>query len=158
MGSGRVRPDWDTTWMSIAAEMGARSRCDRRQVGAVIVGPNNRIVATGYNGPPAGLHLEPGSTCSTWCSRARSSSLSSDYSDCLTVHAEANALMYADRRLYEGGTLYVTSSVCWSCAKLVANSGISTVVMNLDIAEDAHRNPDKSILFMEECGLQVIVL
>lgn len=42
--------------MGIARAVAARADCTRRQVGAVIV-RQNRIVATGYNGPPAG---EPG--------------------------------------------------------------------------------------------------
>ena len=43
-----------------------------------------------------------------------------------------NAIAYADRTRMEGGSLYVTGAICWDCAKVVANSGISTVCYKLD--------------------------
>lgn len=64
------RPTWDEVWLRVAAEVATRSLCVRDQVGAVIVDPGNRIVATGYNGPPAGFpHMDL--TCDRWCSRAK---------------------------------------------------------------------------------------
>lgn len=153
-----ARPTWDETWMAVADVVSRRSRCDRRQVGAVIVGVTNKIVATGYNGPPGGLKLEYESTCRTWCSRARTGVESSSYDNCMTVHAEANALMYADRSRMALSTLYVNSSICWDCAKMVANSGVARVVVKFDAELDAHRNPERSFIFMEECGLEVHVV
>ena len=153
-----ARQSWDETWMAVAHTIARRSRCDRRQVGAVVVGPSNRIVSTGYNGPPAGLRLDADTTCSAWCSRARTGVETPSYDNCMTVHAEANALLYADRRLYEGGTLYVTSMLCWDCSKMVANSGIGRVVVEVDMMRDAHRNPERSMIFMDECGLEVHVI
>jgi deoxycytidylate deaminase len=62
----RSRPDWDETWMRVAFEVSHRSLCDGDQVGAVIASPTNRVVAVGYNNPPAGFGHE-GMTCSLWC-------------------------------------------------------------------------------------------
>ena len=141
--------------MAVAHVMGrTRSHCSRRGVGAVVVGPNQRIVSTGYNGSPAGY--ETTGNCASWCPRATSQNPSAAYTDCLSVHAEVNALIYADRRLYEGGTLYVTSTVCWDCAKIVANSGIKRVVMHVDSERDIHREPERTVQFMRDCGLEVI--
>lgn len=80
-----------------------------------------------------------------------------DYGNCVTVHAEANALMFADRRTYEGGTLYVTSAICWDCGKMVANSGIWRVVMRLDVERDRHRHPFDTINFLRRSQVQVEV-
>jgi dCMP deaminase len=141
--------------MGVADVIARRSRCDGRMIGAVIVDPNNRIVATGYNGAPHGYDVEVG--CTAWCPRMRNNRRTLDYSNCLSVHAESNAIAFADRRNYEGGTLYVTSACCWDCGKLVANSGIKRVVMRVWHA-DVHRDPDRTIAFIEECGLEVTVL
>jgi dCMP deaminase len=64
-----VRKTWDATWMTVAQVIAQRSLCVRDQVGAVIVSTQNRIVASGYNGPPAGFpHNDK--PCTEWCSRS----------------------------------------------------------------------------------------
>ena len=49
-----ARPDWDEYFMEIAEVVRKRSTCLRRKVGAIIV-KDSRILATGYNGAPAGV-------------------------------------------------------------------------------------------------------
>lgn len=139
--------------MNVADVISQRSLCDGRSIGAVIVDPHNRVVSTGYNGQPHGYDTL-GETCKAWCPRVRSGRRTLDYSNCISVHAEANALAFADRRSYEGGTLYVTSACCWDCGKLVSNSGIARVVMRIWSA-DRHRDPERTIAFMEQCGLVI---
>jgi len=148
-----VRPDWDMTWMDIADVMARRSKCDGAQVGAVIVDATNRPVSTGYNGPPRNLAVSGG--CSGWCSRRIAGDRGKEYGlSCPSIHAEANALMFADRRHIEGGTIYVNRAICADCAKLIANSGLVRVVMRIT-DEDMHRDPQKVCLFLAESGLQV---
>lgn len=148
-----IRPDWDTTWMAVADTMARRSPCDRRGVGAVIVDPSMRIVATGYNGFPA---TREELTCSGDCPRSQPGAEPGlSYDNCLTIHAEANALMFCDRRDRLDGWLYVTSAVCFTCAKQIANSGLAGVVMRVTDA-DAHRKPELGIAQLEEAGLEVI--
>ena len=48
------RPDWDTYFMLQAEIAKLRSNCLSRHIGAVIV-KDNRQIATGYNGTPAGI-------------------------------------------------------------------------------------------------------
>ncbi len=152
------RPSWDEVWMHVAGELGKRSRCDRRQVGAVIVDTQNRPIAVGYNGPPAGMTDLEGN-CSNWCPRALlGDGAPAAYDTCYTVHAEMNALMFADRRDYAGGTIYVTSVCCWDCGKAVANSGVGTVVLYLDTERDGHRNPTRTIEMLESSGVTVVVM
>lgn len=152
-----TRPQWDNVWMSVAETIATRSRCVRRQIGAVIVTPKNRPIAVGYNGPPALLLLgDDDSECDQWCARGRENSDTYAYNNCITVHAEANALLFADRRDYENGTIYVTSVPCWECGKMIANSGLGTVVTKLG-PNDAHRLPSRTIEMLEAAGVTVVV-
>lgn len=155
------RPTWADTWMAVARRIGERSLCDRDQVGAVIVSAENRIIDTGYNGPPrnhpGGKPIAPSwtsRTCTEWCPRGLVGPVQSDYSDCPALHAEANALMFSDRRLREGGTIYVSSGTCSGCAKLVANSGLKRAVY---APGPAHRDSERWYEFLRECGLEVVI-
>jgi dCMP deaminase len=151
-----VRSSWDETWMNVADAIAARSRCVNRQVGAVIVTRENRPMAVGYNGPPANLFVT-GEYCDSFCPRGGSVNRGASYSNCVSVHAEVNALLFADRRDYEGGTIYVTSPPCWDCAKVVANSGVSRVVLRVS-GVDGHYDNDVSIDFIRSCGIVVDVV
>lgn len=157
-----LRPSWDTTWLEVARSVARRSLCDRDRVGAVIVDYRNRIVSTGYNNPPADFNHH-GRSCKTWCARGGADPLTTvdlrkmDYSDCPSLHAEANALMVCDRVVREGGTIYITSHVCFTCAKLIANSGLSRVVVQPQHSA-THRDSPTGYVFLERCGLTVEVL
>ena len=172
-----TRPNWDQTWMSVAVAMSKRSKCVNRQVGAVIVTKENRPMAVGYNGAPAkwsGAHEDTAvsvhfgsayveetttknTTCAEFCPRGGSSERGTSYSNCVSVHAEANALLFADRRDYQGGTIYVTNPCCWDCAKLVSNSGVSRVVVQMSEV-DGHYDNDASLKLFRECGITVDIL
>lgn len=119
------RPSWDEYFLEIAESVSARADCSRRKVGAVIVSSDRRIVGTGYNGAPAG---QPG-CLSGACPRARSNSTPGrDYSNCIAVHAEANALLYSDWTARQGGTMYINQPPCTECTKLILGSGLGRVV------------------------------
>lgn len=150
-----VRPTWDQVWMHVAEAVSARSLCSKAQVGAVIVSARNRIESTGYNGPPADMPFD--SPCSDWCPRQRNGDTDAGYATCFSVHAEANALLYVDRSRIEGGTIYSSGSVCFSCAKLIANSGIKRVVMRVN-ETDTHRNPASIIRFFEAASIEVTAI
>lgn len=150
-----MRATWDETWMQVATAMSLRAKCTNRQVGAVIVDANNRPISVGYNGAPAGF--QSGESCADFCPRSGSVNRSSDYSNCVSVHAEANALIFADRALYKGGSIYVTNPCCWDCSKLVANSGIARVVFKAS-AVDQNAGWQTSVALLRSCGLQVEVL
>lgn len=149
--------------MSVARAVAQRSLCERDRVGAVVVSTSNRLLETGYNGPPTGFKTD-GVGCGSWCSRKQATefgaTLSVEYTDCPSLHAEANALMRGDRSAREGGTIYITSGVCWGCAKLIANSGLALVVIDavtlIPPNAHKHRHADKSYEFLERCGITVI--
>ena len=147
---------WDETWMTVAHVMAQRSLCTRAQVGAVIVNADNRIVASSYNGPPAGFaHGEK--TCDHWCPRAQGEVLDQSYANCRALHAEANGLLAADKSSWRGGTLYTTSDVCADCTKLIANSGLRRIVVAHD-GDRAYRNSDVSYQFLRSLGIVVDVI
>lgn len=124
-GGSMSRPSWDEYFLEIAEAVSARADCSRRKVGAVIVSSDRRIVGTGYNGAPAG---QPG-CLSGACPRARSNSTPGrDYSNCIAVHAEANALLYSDWTARQGGTMYINQPPCTECTKLILGSGLGRVV------------------------------
>jgi len=115
--------------MGFAFAASVRGECTRRRVGAVVV-KGKRVVGTGYNGAPEGEEK----TCLTGdCPRAKSgvepgSSYDTGPGECIAVHAEANALLDAGRRLSEGSTLYTTEKPCDGCLKLIQGAGIKRVV------------------------------
>lgn len=161
------RPSWDQVRMNMAHVIAERSVCDRDQVGAIIVSAQNRVIAEGYNGPPAGLdfldangepRLELG--CRIWCARAQAGSvgesLHGEYWDCPTIHAEINALLYSDESARRGGTIYVTSGVCFGCAKTISNSGLRRVVVDLSHASaHGHRSLEQSFELLRSVGITV---
>lgn len=131
------RPDWDTYWMEMADVVKSRSTCLRRQVGAVIVN-DNHMLTMGYNGAPSGL-----SHCNEkGCIRQKLNVKSGEQlSICRAVHAEQNAMIYAAKHgtSVKGATIYVTTSPCHTCAKMLINAGILRIVYRekySDIAAD----------------------
>ena len=110
------------------AELAAtRSTCLRRQVGAVIV-KDKKILATGYNGAPAGLKhcLDIG------CLRDKLKIPSGERHElCRATHAEQNAIVQA--ALFgvsiNGSTMYSTTQPCVLCTKLIINAGIKKIVI-----------------------------
>lgn len=130
------RPDWDEYFLDIATVVARRADCTRAHHGAVVVDGQHRIVSTGYNGSPAGM---PGCLSAGACPRGQLTAeqlghLAGGYDDpqspgfCISVHAEANALLYAGRGRAAGATIYVTGKPCHGCEKLIRASGIARIV------------------------------
>lgn len=152
-----TRPSDDELFMRVAHQVATRSLCDRDQVGAVIVDIHMRIVATGRNGPPAEFpHQEL--TCASWCLRAGRGDKYGEpgYTDCPSLHGEVNALLASDRSRHEGGTIYITSDPCWSCGKMIANSGLATIVVESNPAKAYARNADQTYSFLKSLGITVV--
>ena len=120
------RPSWDEYFMSIARLVSGRSTCLRRKVGAILV-LDRRILATGYNGAPAGLpHCEEDG-----CVRERLDVPSGERHElCRGIHAEQNAIIQSANygTGIDGSTIYTTHRPCSVCAKMIINAGIVRVV------------------------------
>jgi len=118
----KERPSWDDYFMDIAALVARRSTCLRRDVGAVLV-RDRRILATGYNGAPSGLHhcLDVG------CLREQLRIPSGERHElCRGLHAEQNAIIQAALHgvSVKGAHLYCTNHPCVICVKMIINAGI----------------------------------
>ena len=120
------RPSWSEYFMTITRMVAKRSTCLRRHVGAVLV-KEKRILATGYNGAPAGLrHCEE-----VGCLRQNASIPSGERHElCRGLHAEQNAIIQAAYHgiSIAGSTLYCTNKPCVICSKMLINAGIKKVI------------------------------
>lgn len=105
----------DKRYMRMALIWAENSYCKRRQVGAILV-KDKMIISDGYNGTPSGFE----NVCED------ENNMTKPY----VLHAEANAITKVARsnNSSEGATLYVTSSPCIECAKLIIQAGIKRVV------------------------------
>lgn len=121
-----ARPDWESYFMEMARLASRRSSCHRRAVGAVVV-RDNHVLATGYNGNPAGFKH-----CSeTGCIREMLNVPSGAHHElCTGLHAEQNAIIQAAKFgvSIDGSTLYTTTFPCVTCAKMILNVGVVDVV------------------------------
>lgn len=121
-----MRPDWDEYFMQIAQLVSTRSTCVRRQIGAVIVSLDNRILTTGYNGAPKGHKhcLDVG------CLRNELNIPSGTKQEiCRAVHAEQNAITQASFHGISicGSIMFTTTFPCSICAKMIINAGVAVV-------------------------------
>ena len=66
-----------------------------------------------------------------------------------TIHAEQNLLLFTDRIDREGSTVYVTDQPCWTCANMLANSGVKEIVYHRAYPKDS----DKVIALMHVKGI-----
>lgn len=105
----------DIRYIKMARIWAENSYCVRRQVGALLV-KNKMIISDGYNGTPSGFE----NICEDENGKTKP----------YVLHAEANAItkVAKSNNSSEGSTLYVTSSPCIECAKLIIQSGIRRVV------------------------------
>lgn len=144
---GFNRPEWARYFLSIARLVATRSTCRRRHVGAVLV-RDKRILATGYNGAPAGL----AHCLDTGCLREERAIPSGQRQElCRGLHAEQNAIIQAALHgvAVPGATLYVTCSPCITCSKMLINCRVRKIVT-------AGRYPDDFALEMlAEAGLDI---
>ncbi len=119
------RIPWPVYFMRIAYMVATRSTCLRRQVGCVLV-KDKRILATGYNGAPAGIAhcLDVG------CMRMKLGIPSGQRLDiCRAIHAEQNVIVQAAVHgvAIGGADIYCTTHPCSQCSKMLINCGIKTI-------------------------------
>jgi len=127
----------DKRYLAMAAIWAQNSYCKRRQVGALLV-KDKMIISDGYNGTPSGFENE----CED------ENNITKPY----VLHAEANAITKVARsnNSSEGATLYVTSSPCIECAKLIIQAGIVRVVYSDDY------RVDDGIRLLKRAGIEVV--
>ena len=126
MGHDGKRLGWDQYFMQICRVVAQRSTCNRAAVGAVIV-RDRTILATGYNGAPAGLPHCTEVGCLIYTSTTPDGEVEEN---CFrTIHAEINAIAQAAKNgvAIAGSDIYITHSPCIHCLKVIINTGIRRV-------------------------------
>lgn len=123
-----VKP-WNEYFLEIAKTCASRSNCIRAQVGAVIVGEDKKIKATGYNGTPSKVKscMELG-----YCYRVQNNIESGTrYETCRSIHAEQNAIIQAGQDRCKGGTMYIYGHnfICILCKRFIVQAGIKDVYL-----------------------------
>lgn len=132
------RIDKTNYYLNIAEAASERSTCLKRKYGAIIVN-NDEIISTGYNGAPRKL-----TSCleNNKCLR-EDSERGTDYSSCISCHAEMNAIISASRQEMLGSILYLVGkeattgeyvenpAPCSICKRLIINAGIERVYIRL---------------------------
>ncbi|MBN2890776.1 MAG: dCMP deaminase family protein [Bacteroidales bacterium] len=105
----------DRRYIEMAEVWAKNSYCERRQVGALIV-KNKMIISDGYNGTPSGFE----NICEDETGTTKA----------YVLHAEANAITKVAKsgNNCDEATLYVTTSPCLECSKLIIQAGIKRVV------------------------------
>jgi len=141
------RPAWDEYFMEITRLVATRSTCLRRQVGAVFV-KNKNILATGYNGVPAGIRH-----CSeVGCIREQLGIPSGERHEiCRGLHAEQNGIIQAAKHgiVLSGSTVYTTDHPCVICAKMLINVGVERVVCGQGYPDEL------SVQMLTEAGMKM---
>jgi len=129
----------DLRYLRMARIWGENSYCQRRQVGALLV-KDKMIISDGYNGTPVGFE----NICED----------ENDHTKPYVLHAEANAItkVAQSNNSSSGATLYVTTSPCIECAKLIIQAGIKRVVYG-----EVYRLTD-GIDLLKRAGIECIVL
>lgn len=115
------------------------SYCRRRKVGALLV-KDNAIISDGFNGTPSGFD----NICED------QEGVTFPY----VLHAEANAITKVARSNNSslGSTLYVTTSPCMECSKLIIQAGITRVVFS-----ELYRMSD-GLKLLQEAGVETVHL
>ena len=127
---------FDRRYLEMAEVWAKNSYCVRRQVGAILV-KDKMIISDGYNGTPAGFE----NVCED------EEGITKPY----VLHAEANAITKVAKSSNSsaGSTLYITSSPCMECAKLIIQAGIVRVVY-----KDAYHKAD-GVALLARAGIDV---
>ena len=127
----------DNRYLRLAEIWAENSYCKRRPVGAILV-KDKMIISDGYNGTPSGFE--------NVCEDANG--ITFPY----VLHAEANAITKVARsnNSSEGATLYVTTSPCIECSKLIIQSGIRRIVFR-----ELYRITD-GIKLLEQAGIECV--
>lgn len=114
-----VKISWHKTAFDLIDVIAQRSDDIHTQVGCVILDKNHRVVSMGYNGLPRSIKNKPERLTRENGQKYK-----------WMVHAEQNAILFADRSRLKGSTLYVSFMPCSRCAQDIMQSGIERVIVD----------------------------
>jgi len=134
---GNKQTQFDMRYLRMAQIWSQNSYCKRKQVGALIV-KEKMIISDGFNGTPVGFE----NNCEDENFETKT----------YVLHAEANAItkVAKSNNSSDGATLYVTTSPCIECAKLIIQSGIKRVVFI-----ERYRNTE-GLELLERANIEIV--
>jgi dCMP deaminase len=148
-------------YMDWAKRVAECSYAKRLQVGAVIV-KDDCVISYGYNGMPSGwdnncedteyTYDERDTVNGDWTYDYNSKRWSKLKTKQEVLHAESNAIakLAKSNNSGVGSSIFITHSPCIECAKLIYQSGISTVYY------DGDYRSDDGIKFLLRSGVEVV--
>ena len=127
----------DKRYLEMTKIWAENSYCKRRKVGALIV-KDKMIISDGYNGTPSGFE----NICEDENNKTKP----------YVLHAEANAItkVAKSNNSSNNSTLYVTTSPCLECSKLIIQAGITRVVFTERYRLDA------GIKLLERANIEIV--
>ena len=136
--------------MAMAEVIAKRSKDPSTQVGAVLVGDDNRILSLGYNGAPNGWDDKD----FPWA-KVHDDELELKYH--YVIHAESNAIMNFDGILsrLRGARVYVTHFPCVSCAKQLAQVGVRKIFYKNTHDLGGSVSTQAALRLFEACGIEL---
>lgn len=142
--------EWHKRLLELAQVVSRWSKDPSTKVGAVITDNDKRIISLGYNGFPKGVED----------TQERLSNREQKYK--YTVHAEMNAMLFAQRELTDAYLYTYPFAPCADCAGPIIQSGINPVVSlipspefeerwgkSFEIAEMMFNESGKSLILFE---------
>jgi dCMP deaminase len=121
---------WRIRYLQLAKLVATWSKDPSTKCGAVIVNKNNEIVSAGFNGFPRGIR-----DLDEWLTHRNTKLM-------MTLHAEANAILFAKQSLNDCTIYTWPMHACSQCAAMIIQSGIKHhVTMNNPIErwDDSHK-------------------
>lgn len=111
--------------MALALILARRTSCRHHKIASIFVDEDNRIVATGYNGPTRGdVHCNE-----VGCAKINGDPKTGELRRCRGAHSEINGIMNAGNPMrIKNSTLYITSTPCYDCMKALNNVGVKRIV------------------------------
>lgn len=147
--------DWEKYFFDICKVVASKSKDPSTKVGAVIVGKDNQILSTGYNGFCRGIKDDINEVPERYDKPAKYD---------FTEHSERNAIYNAARHgiKLDGSKIFVVGlSPCKDCARAIIQCGITEVYALIESKETYDRwctNLNVSNEMFEESGVKLKII
>lgn len=142
----KYSPKWLNTFKR-HADAARENVKEETKVGACLIGSNNEILLTAYNGPPINVEDKPER-------RSRKDGLKYKYA----AHAERNLISFAARNgiKTEGLTVYSTHYPCSACAGAIIQAGIKCIIVGYGEFKSADGDIEHSANMFREAQVEII--
>lgn len=141
-----MKDKWDIYFLDLAKRTALQSKDRSTKLGAVVVGPDREVRATGYNGFPRGIDDE--------APERHERPLKYRF----TEHAERNAVFNAARVgvSLKGCVLYCAWPPCCDCARAIIQAGIVEVVVeSMTVPDRWAEDMTHARVMLSEAGVRI---